>query len=416
MRLARAVSRNLSTLSSACRTRPAPLPRLTYHLRPPPPRLGPMESEKLGAAAGLATRAERLGHQGEAAGREAPGEGPVGDKRAQVGDVSPGRLHPQPPASDMPRANLKAAGAARPDTNHSDGPSLAVHIGVSDEQGQRSYMEDRHTVIPDFRPKGAADPALPRQFVAVYDGHSSHHGSEHASRRVHQFVAAQPAIQQCSGAACDQEAVQAALKAAFEAADTEIVETAVQDGKRYGTTAVCALRMGQTVYVAHAGDSRAVLCRDGRAVTLTRDHKPASVPQERERIEAQGGHIAYDADRVLSNPEGQRRSRLAMSRCCLALGDPDFKTPRRLVEAEPDVARVELRPHADSFMLLGSDGLFDVMSGQEAVDAASRVLASSKANLSSAVAEAAADALVRKAMQDGTSDNVTALIMAFDWD
>ena len=89
-------------------------------------------------------------------------------------------------------------------------------------------MEDRHTVIPDFRPKGAADPALPRQvrsprgapagpccpphrhchplpspfpspqFVAVYDGHSSHHGSEHASRRVHQFVAAQPAIQQCS--------------------------------------------------------------------------------------------------------------------------------------------------------------------------------------------------------------------------
>lgn len=116
----------------------------------------------------------------------AAGEGPVGDKRAQVGDVSPGRLHPQPPASDMPRANLKAAGehvgaatnrpctmrgaahgehlfqcaaqapgstseqprvahaggrrcpagAARPDTNHSDGPSLAVHIGVSDEQGE----------------------------------------------------------------------------------------------------------------------------------------------------------------------------------------------------------------------------------------------------------------------------------------
>lgn len=40
-------------------------------------------------------------------------------------------------------------------------------------------------------------PNHPPQFVAVYDGHSSHHGSEHASRRVHQYIAAQPAVQQC---------------------------------------------------------------------------------------------------------------------------------------------------------------------------------------------------------------------------
>lgn len=40
-------------------------------------------------------------------------------------------------------------------------------------------------------------PSSPSQFVAVYDGHSSHHGSEHAARRVHEFVASQPAVQQC---------------------------------------------------------------------------------------------------------------------------------------------------------------------------------------------------------------------------
>jgi hypothetical protein len=59
-------------------------------------------------------------------------------------------------------------------------------------------------------------------------------------------------------------------------------------GKRYGTTAVCALVVGDVLYVAHCGDSRAVLCRDGAAAPLTRDHKPASVPEERRRIEAQG--------------------------------------------------------------------------------------------------------------------------------
>lgn len=36
-------------------------------------------------------------------------------------------------------------------------------------------------------------------------------------------------------------------------------------------------------YVAHAGDSRCVLCRAGRAVQLTRDHKPG-LPSEYARI------------------------------------------------------------------------------------------------------------------------------------
>lgn len=60
------------------------------------------------------------------------------------------------------------------------------------------------------------------------------------------------------GDSCDHNAVEAALKAAFEAADEEIVGEARAKGKRYGTTAVCALRLGDSVYVAHAGDSRAV--------------------------------------------------------------------------------------------------------------------------------------------------------------
>lgn len=44
----------------------------------------------------------------------------------------------------------------------------------------------------------------------------------------------------------------------------------------------CAFSCGQC-YVAHAGDSRCVLCRAGRAVQLTRDHKPG-IPSEYARI------------------------------------------------------------------------------------------------------------------------------------
>lgn len=97
-----------------------------------------------------------------------------------------------------------------------------------------------------------------------------------------------------------------------------------------------------------------------------------------------------------------------------ALGDPDFKAPRRLVEAEPDVARLELRPGADSFLLLGSDGLFEQLSAQQAVDITRKAL-SALGRPSDAAADAAADALVQKALQAGTSDNVTALLMLMDW-
>lgn len=41
-----------------------------------------------------------------------------------------------------------------------------------------------------------------------------------------------------------------------------------------GTTALVALRIGEVLYVAHAGDSRAVLASDRKALRLTADHKP----------------------------------------------------------------------------------------------------------------------------------------------
>ncbi len=44
------------------------------------------------------------------------------------------------------------------------------------------------------------------------------------------------------------------------------------------------------LYCANVGDSKAVLCRGGRAVELSYDHKP-SRPDEKERIIAAGGTV-----------------------------------------------------------------------------------------------------------------------------
>jgi serine/threonine protein phosphatase PrpC len=146
-----------------------------------------------------------------------------------------------------------------------------------------------------------------------YDGHASSRASEYASRRLHEVLAAQPAVIQCRGSDDPNEdaVMEKALKEAFGVLDEEIIDDANHKGKQYGTTAVCALIVNKVMYVAHCGDSRAILFRDGAAVQLTQDHKPASNPTERARIEAQGGEVNVQTDYVISS---DHKSALNMSR------------------------------------------------------------------------------------------------------
>jgi len=47
-----------------------------------------------------------------------------------------------------------------------------------------------------------------------------------------------------------------------------------------GTTAVVALVCSDSICVANLGDSRAVLCRNGGALPLSRDHKPTNEEEQ----------------------------------------------------------------------------------------------------------------------------------------
>ena len=72
-----------------------------------------------------------------------------------------------------------------------------------------------------------------------------------------------------------------------------------------------SLNCDNQVIVAHSGDSRAVLCRGGKAFPLTRDHKP-QVRSESQRIIERGGFVR----------NGRVNGELALSR---AIGDTDFQ-------------------------------------------------------------------------------------------
>lgn len=126
-----------------------------------------------------------------------------------------------------------------------------------------------------------------------------------------------------------------------------------------GCTANIALVSASHIYIANCGDSRSILARGGRVHHATVDHKPTDAP-ETARIVAAGGTV--EAGRVCGN--------LAVSR---SLGDfqykdrPDLPAPAQKVSAEADIHHFE-RHADDEFLLLACDGIWDVLSNEEAME------------------------------------------------
>eukprot|EP01053_Blabericola_migrator_P001371 Blabericola_migrator_1__1370@NODE_1356_length_4729_cov_1432_602746_g897_i1_p1_GENE_NODE_1356_length_4729_cov_1432_602746_g897_i1NODE_1356_length_4729_cov_1432_602746_g897_i1_p1_ORF_typecomplete_len561_score127_12PP2C/PF00481_21/5_1e09PP2C/PF00481_21/2_2e51PP2C_2/PF13672_6/0_1PP2C_2/PF13672_6/9_5e11SpoIIE/PF07228_12/2_2e07HAUS4/PF14735_6/0_2_NODE_1356_length_4729_cov_1432_602746_g897_i112652947 len=124
---------------------------------------------------------------------------------------------------------------------------------------------------------------------------------------------------------------------------------------------VAALIGGETPYLvtANAGDSRCVLCRDGKAISMSEDHKPG-LAGENSRIVKAGGTVI--GGRVDGN--------LNLSR---TIGDLFYKSNKELraeeqkITAFPDVRIIPITKD-DEFVILACDGIWDCVTNQEAVD------------------------------------------------
>lgn len=172
-----------------------------------------------------------------------------------------------------------------------------------------------------------------------------------------------------------------------------------------GSTAVVALLCSSHIIVANCGDSRAVLYRGKEALALSNDHKP-NREDEYARIEASGGKvIQWNGHRVFGV--------LAMSR---SIGDRYLKP---WVIPEPEVMFVP-RAREDECLILASDGLWDVMTNEEACEAARRrILLWHKKNGPiinrgqgvDPAAQAAAEYLSVLALQKGSKDNISVIVV-----
>lgn len=275
-----------------------------------------------------------------------------------------------------------------------------VRAGSSTAQGWRADNEDCHTVYLDL-PHSHCD------IFAVFDGHGGPLVSRYVGERLHKIFDATYQGPSGSALVTDERSISTALQRSFLACDEALHQESGEDCGTCGSTGCVTVLRHSTprrLWCANTGDSRAVLCRAGKAIDISEDHRPA-LATEAQRIIAAGSSII--SDRV----DGM----LAVSR---AFGDFDFKQAKNLppqkqaVTCLPDVVEVELGP-GDTFMVIACDGIWDCLTSQEVVTFVSDSL--SKRNDPLVAAEALIERCIAKDIpEDGIgTDNMSVVVVCF---
>ncbi|KAG9152010.1 hypothetical protein Leryth_002270 [Lithospermum erythrorhizon] len=212
----------------------------------------------------------------------------------------------------------------------------APEVGVFSCKGKKTFMEDTHKIV--------SFPESNKGFFGVYDGHGGSKAAEfvakHLDSNIHKML----------GNSSGNETKEEVVKAAYLKTDEEFLKQGISSG----ACCVTALIEEKHILVSNLGDCRAVLCRGGVAEALTKDHKAGS-DEERKRIQDQGGYV--DVHRGAWRVHGI----LAVSR---SIGDAHLKN---WVSAEPDTKTIHLTPDME-YLVLASDGLWEKVGNQEAVN------------------------------------------------
>ena len=178
----------------------------------------------------------------------------------------------------------------------------------------------------------------------------------------------------------DPEKIHQALRDAVIAANQAILSRGADDpaAQNMGTTVVMAVLRGSRAYIAHVGDSRAYILRDRSIENLTTDHNLAQA--------------LYDAKTITEDELKTHRFRHVLWKY---LGSKDA------VDG-PDIHDLEIQ--AGDRILLATDGLTGAVDDDKVCDEVYKHSDPQKC----------AEELVRLALDEGSKDNVTCIVVHFD--
>lgn len=246
---------------------------------------------------------------------------------------------------------------------------MNISAGAKTDTGQRPNNEDRYAVVDTRKRQIRADGVL-----IVADGMGGRSFGEQAATAAVETT--EDALAELLDSRQVGDVVVAdALTTALRRANARVYEMASADDDRkgMGTTCVAAVIEGDRLYVAHAGDSRAYLLRDGLLRQVTHDHS----------------YVAEQVRAGAITEEGARSSRFR-NIITRAIGiEPTI---------EAEVSEADVQP--GDTLLLCTDGLSNMVAEEDIT----RTL------MQSPSPQVAADRLVQMAVRSGGRDNVTAIV------
>ncbi|CAL5409178.1 unnamed protein product [Camellia sinensis] len=275
--------------------------------------------------------------------------------------------------------------------------------------GRRETMEDTHFLMPHMC--GEKDIHV----FGIFDGHRGAAAAEFSARALPGFLRSLGSIKSPSNALLEAF-VKTDVAFRNELDSHRKSKGVIQKDWHPGCTAIVALIVRNKLFVANAGDCRAMLCRAGSAYALSKDHV-ASCPEERERIISEGGQVKWQVDTWKVGPVALQigtPEHLAISDVSMvthffdesflrteedygytrSIGDDDLKPA---VTAEPEITKTILFVE-DEYLRW----LWDVMSNAEIV-----------CIIKDTVKEPGmcSKRLATKAAERGSKDNITVIVV-----
>ena len=296
-----------------------------------------------------------------------------------------------------------------------------IRFAVSSMQGWRATMEDTHILAPELKIPIQGKPSghevlMDHALFCVFDGHGGSFTSDYAGKHFLRFLTSRSEWKNYVALSSSDrkevpglKLVKAALSGAFFDIDIELKglykkriemyggthpqstkrgrsrgqkklpsvadERDAQSSPRHsspqppmpkimvdrsGSTAVMVLLTPHHIICCNAGDSRAIVCKGGNALPLSFDHKPSN-PTELNRVKEAGGFVRYkrvDGDLAVSRGLGDFRFK----------SNDEVDSKSQKVSIDPEIVVCPRDNKKDQFLVIGCDGIWDVMENQDCAE------------------------------------------------
>ena len=254
-------------------------------------------------------------------------------------------------------------------------------------------------------------------FFGVYDGHGGSGCSLYLKNNLHKYI---------------KGFSKESIKEAINEVEDKFLKNESLDEKgeikdQSGSCGIMAMIQKNKCIIANVGDSRLVMYKKNSLSFCTEDHKPGT-KTEKERITNAGGKIyqtpslfpLYQNGKEIEIPWRVLPGRLSVSRTFgdIEAKDPKFGGNKNVVVALPDITEIELNDEFN-LIVLGCDGIFDVLSNEEVLECVKIVLKEKNVkdmkelNISELCGDFAA-MIIKSALAKDSFDNVSCIVIAIN--